>query len=115
MKKVFPAQEMAFKEKDGSFYAVSMSFGLFAEGETAEEALKRLSEATIGYLKMCLEGNEKDKDIYRGVPKEYNKMYDLFLSMKKSVTNKPVISIVKKSPFARIENYNFSNKNLVCA
>lgn len=76
--KLFPAKELVFREDDGTYYAVSLSFGLFAEGETAEEAWNNLKHATIGYLIMCVKENESDEQIYRGAPKEYIALSEQF-------------------------------------
>ena len=68
--------------KKGSVYlAVSLEFDLLAEGKTIREALDRLHDAVLGYLKICCSDSEPDEEIYRKAPKKYQNLYDLFIDL----------------------------------
>lgn len=106
----YPAKEFVFQQTDGSYYAVSLSFGLFAEGETSEEAITHLKHATIGYLMMCFQENESEEEIYRGAPQEYVKMYEEFVHE----PIKPSPKSARKKFWIRSNNYEQS-ESLVLA
>ena len=75
--------------KKGEIYlAVSLEFDLLAEGGSIEEALKRLYDATIGYINTCCSDGEVDREIYRKAPKKYQTMYELFVELNKKERKK---------------------------
>jgi len=98
----FTAKELVFRESDGTYYAVSLSFGVFAEGNTAEEALTNLQHATIGYLMMCIKENETEEKIYRGAPKHY---IDVCKDFEKEHI-KPPQKFAKKRYTSRMSSYS---------
>ena len=102
---IFTAQEMAFQEKDGTFYAVSLSFGLFAEGATCEEAFAELHAATLGYLIMCIADQESQEKIYRGAPEKYQKMYHTFLRQQQVQSIRPHRALARKSVAIQARGY----------
>ena len=67
---------MAFKEKDWTFYAVSISFWLYSEWNSISDVFSKLHDATIWYLTMCINDNESKEEIYRWAKKEYLDMYN---------------------------------------
>ncbi|MCK5472258.1 hypothetical protein KAI54_03670 [Candidatus Gracilibacteria bacterium] len=71
---------IAYKKGD-IYLAVSLEFDLLAEGKTIKEALDRLHDAVLGYLKICCSDNELDEEIYRKAPKKYQNLYDLFIEI----------------------------------
>jgi len=85
--RIFKDRIIAYKKTD-KFLAVSLEFDLLAEGKDMIQALKRLHDATTGYLKTCYEDNETDKEIYRKAPKKYQDMYDLFMELSEKTHKK---------------------------
>lgn len=85
MKRNFTTKIICYKKKEG-FIAVALDFDLIDEGGSLSEALSRLEENILGYLKMCLNEEETDKNIYRKAPKKYFDLYDLFVDLKKKQT-----------------------------
>ncbi len=63
------------------------------------QAIDRLREATIGYLKMCCKDNEPDKEIYRKAPKKYFDLYELFKELKEKSKSRPVENFVGKATY----------------
>ena len=74
--RTFTAREMVYP-KGSKYLAVSLDFDLFAEGSTLGEAMDRLKEASIGYIRVSCKDNEADKEIYRLAPKKYFDIYEL--------------------------------------
>lgn len=80
--RMFKDRIIAYKKGD-LYLAVSLEFDLLAEGNSIMQAVKRLRDATIGYLEMCCKDNESDSEIYRKAPKKYQDVYDLFIELSK--------------------------------
>lgn len=79
-KRIFRDRIVAYRKND-KYLAVSLEFDLLAEGDSILDSLKRLDEATQGYLEMCCAENEPDEEIYRKAPKKYQDIYDLFVDL----------------------------------
>lgn len=69
----FKDRVVAYK-KDDKYIAVSLDFDLLADGKSISQALDRLRDATIGYLKMSYLETENDNEIYRKAPKKYQNL-----------------------------------------
>lgn len=83
----FRSKVICYK-KDDCFLAVALDFDLMVQGKTMGEAMDRIDDNIRSYLKMCLEDNEIDKQIYRRASKKYYDLYDLFLELGKKRTEK---------------------------
>jgi len=70
--RIFKDRIIAYK-KDDKYLAVSLEFDLLAEGDSIMKSLKRLNDATLGYLKMFIEDDEPDFEIYRKAPKKFQR------------------------------------------
>lgn len=94
-KRYFQDRIVVYKD-EGQYVAVSLEFDLFAEGDNPMITLKRLFDATIGYLKVCIEDNEPDMVIYRKAPKKYQDMFDKSQTLAKFLTGKQKKGILKR-------------------
>ena len=82
MKRNFSTKVICYK-KNNKFLAVALDFDLLDEGNCIGEALAKLEENIISYLRMCIKENENDKNIYRKAPKKYYDLYELFIELQK--------------------------------
>lgn len=110
LSKMFKDRIVAYKKGD-KYLAVSLEFDLLAEGTSIIQAIKRLNDATIGYLKMCCEDNEPDSEIYRKAQKKYQDIYYLFIELsskkiKKDDEKKKEIELMKKETLSVQRTYN---------
>ena len=108
--KIFKDRIIAYK-KGNSYLAVSLEFDLLAEGNSIAQALKRLHDATSGYLKMCCKDNEPDSEIYRKAAKKYQDLYELFVELtqkkrKKEAEKKEENRLRKKETSSSQVTYN---------
>lgn len=108
--RMFKDRIIAYKKGD-LYIAVSLEFDLLAEGNSIIQAIERLRDATIGYLKMCCKDNELDSEIYRKAQKKYQDVYDLFveLSNKKVKGNdekKKEMELVAKETWSAQSTYS---------
>ena len=78
--RTFKSKVIAYK-KGNKYISCSLDFDLFAEGDNIQQSLERLYDAIRGYLKVSLEDNETDEEIYRSAPKKYHNLYDIFTDL----------------------------------
>ena len=107
---------LTYKDND-QYIAVSLEFDLFAEGKSSGQALERLVDATMGYLQVCVEDNEKNENIYRPAPQKYQKMFALneeigkILSRKtaKGTLERKAQNLIKKEAQGTCKTYDARN------
>jgi len=75
--KSFTSKIICYKKGD-HFLAVALDFDLMDQGICMIEALQRLESNIQSYLKVCIEDNETDDEIYRKAPQKYFDLLELF-------------------------------------
>lgn len=64
-----------YKERPNYYIGVNLEFDLIQEGKTALETMKRIREASIGYLETIIKENLSNDLLNRPAPKEYWEKY----------------------------------------
>lgn len=62
--------DVLMSQEEGKYYAHCLPFDLLAEGETEEEAMKRLAEMVFSHIKFFMENN-MEPFIFRPAPMKY--------------------------------------------
>ena len=76
------------KEEDGIYTAICVNMGLFGQGKTPEQALKKVIKAVVSYVSYVLEKypNESDKFLNRPAPAHYIEEYKQGIKSLKKLT-----------------------------
>ena len=62
--------DVLLSQEEGKFYVHCLPFDLLAEGDSQEEAMKRLEEMIFGHIKFFIENN-MEPFIFRPAPMKY--------------------------------------------
>ncbi len=108
--RTFKSKVIAYKKGD-RYISCSLAFDMFAEGNSIQQSLERLDDAIRGYLKVSLEDNETDEEIYRQAPKKYHNLYDIFTDLinkrrKKEKEKQKEQQLLRRETTASIFSFN---------
>ncbi len=101
------------KQTDGVFTAICVNMGLFGQGKTADEAVKKAIEAIGSYVSYIQAEHPKDweKYVYRSVPPEMVKEFQDGLNVMMSMTSeggeskRKKKSLTPRKPFLPVRNF----------
>lgn len=93
---------LVYREKLDYYIGVCLEFDLIEEGTSAQEVMRQIKEASVGYLKTVTENNLSDDLLNKKAPKKYWEKYQEFLELKKKQSAIPWEEFLRKCIYPQV-------------